>query len=364
MFVLSGQVRAQDESCEATLTHATQEFQAGHFYSIPAILSSCLDKFTPEQRQRANLLLTETYLLLDDPMGAKRSYMEVLKANPEFIGDPNVHPIEIVYLSKKFTTSPVFAWFGKAGTNVSPVWVIQDNDIFGQASAQEEYNLKPGFQIGAGGDMYLYESFDLRAELNYVFATYEHTTTKYFEEDTKKVKDNQTWLTIPVMINYHPFRGTYQPYFYAGYSASLLLRDIVNVTIKNIRTAEAGTDEKESPGLNFYNKRNKWNQAIVLGGGIKVKFGLDFLFADVRYCMGLKNIVSSTNLYADNSLDPTSEGFTGSGLPAFSYAHVDDYFRLDNVSVSFGLLRPLYKPRELKRSRTRSLSKKINEVEK
>src|SRR5689334_20108405 len=85
----SASVLAQDESCEITLTQATEEFQAGHFYSIPSILSRCLDLFTPEQRIRANTLLTQTYLLLDDPVGAKRSYMEILKTNPEFTADPN-----------------------------------------------------------------------------------------------------------------------------------------------------------------------------------------------------------------------------------------------------------------------------------
>src|SRR5687767_3189962 len=93
IFIVCAQVAAQDEDCELTLTRATDEFNAGHFYGIPSILSNCLSKFTKEQRQRANLLLTQTYLLLDDPIGAKRSYLEVLHANPEFVTDEKIHPI-------------------------------------------------------------------------------------------------------------------------------------------------------------------------------------------------------------------------------------------------------------------------------
>jgi hypothetical protein len=40
------------------------------------------------------------------------------------------------------------------------------------------------------------------------------------------------------------------------------------------------------------------------------------------------------------------------GLP---YPYVDDDFRLDNVSISVGYIHPLYKPRKLKKARTRSV---------
>ncbi|HYC85574.1 MAG TPA: porin family protein [Chryseosolibacter sp.] len=360
IFIMCSRVNGQDENCEGMLVRATEEFQAGHFSSIPGILSECLDKFTQEQQLRANLLLTQTYLLLDDPLGAKRSYMEVLRANPEFVADPNVHPIDVVYLSKKFTSSPVFAWYGKAGANVSPIWVIRDNDAFGDESVTEKYQWKLGYQIGVGGDMYVYERFDLRGELNYTFARYEHNTTTFFEGDKKTVTDNQSWIGFPLMVVYHPKTGKFQPYWYGGYSLSYLVRDIVNIGIENIQTAEVGRDEKQSPEMNYIQKRNRWNQSVVLGSGVKMKFGLDFLFVDFRYNIGLKNIVDPKHVYTDNSLPPTTPGFVGSGRGVFSYAHVDDFFRIDNVSISFGFLRPLYKPRELKRSRTRSLSKKIN----
>lgn len=350
---------AQDENCELTLTNATEEFQAGHFYAIPGILNKCLDRFTDEQQLRANILLTQTYLLLDDPLGAKRSYLEVLRANPEFVADPNIHSIDVVYLSKKFTASPVFSWFGKAGTNVSPVRVIYDNDVFGEESVRETYTLKAGYQAGVGGDFYLLEKIGLRAELNYVFSTYEHNTSKYFEEDTKKFNDRQSWVNFPICVMYHDETGKYRPYGYAGFSFSYLLRDVASIAIENIQSAEVGKDEKVGPDLNFINQRNRWNQSVVLGGGVKMKFGLEFLFVDVRYSIGLKNIVNPVNLYTNNSLSPTSPAYINSGQAAFSYAHVDDYFRLDNLSISFGYLQPLYKPRELKKARTRAVSNRI-----
>ena len=84
---------AQTMDCEQTLALATEEYNAGHFYNVPSILNDCLTKFNRDQRQRAFLLLTQTYLLLDDPIGAQRSYLEVLAANPEFIPDEQLNAL-------------------------------------------------------------------------------------------------------------------------------------------------------------------------------------------------------------------------------------------------------------------------------
>jgi hypothetical protein len=349
---------AQEQNCELTLTRATDEFQSGHFYAIPAILSPCMDKFTPEQQQRANILLTEAYLLLDDPLGAKASYLRVLKANPEFVADENVHPTDVVYLSKSFTTSPVFAWFVKAGANLSPIRVIQDLDVFDN-NAIEDYKLKLGYQAAIGSDFYIDDKFGIRLEVDYIYATYQHSTRNFFQQDSKQFFDNQTWLSIPLMGLYEGTLGKkFKPYAYAGFSTAFLLRDVAHGTIEKVRTVEDEKDDQTSPDWNFLYKRNKMNYNILAGGGIKMKFGLQYFFVDARYTLGLKNVVNAKNLYVDNDLELTSDQSIASYSPTASFAHVDDYFRLDNLSLSFGYLHPLYKPREIRKHRFSILPKK------
>src|SRR3954463_16202373 len=103
LFLCTSLMAQSADDCGVTLTAAVDEFNAGHFNAIPALLNECMDKFTREQRERANMLLTQTYLLLDDPIGAEHSYLAGLKANPEFLADENRDQIDVVYLSKKFT---------------------------------------------------------------------------------------------------------------------------------------------------------------------------------------------------------------------------------------------------------------------
>lgn len=363
---------AQNDDCEVTINRGLDEFNNGHFYAIPSILSPCLDQFTREQSQRAYLLLTQAYLLLDDPISAKQSYLSLLKANPEFQTDTALHAIDVIYLSKRFTATPVFSWMVKTGSNISMPRVIYDRDAFGESGVKEDYGLKIGYQAGLGGDYNITEKIQARMEAVYTLATYTHKSTNHFQQDSKQLTDRQNWLTIPLTVIYGDSKGKYRPYGYLGYSFQYLFRDKVNITLSNNRPVLTSGEllqpgdmqrredtREESPTFDFLHKRNRVNQAIVAGGGTKIKIGLDFIFVDVRYSLGLKNITSARGSYSDNTTDPISNGFVASQEVPTRFAHVDDLFRLDNLLVSFGFLRPLYKPRELKRARTRSLMKQI-----
>jgi hypothetical protein len=369
-------VFAQSDDCELTIGRAVDEYNAGHFYSIPSILEPCLNQFSNEQRQRAYLLLTQTYLLMDDPIGAKQSYLSVLRANPEFLPDTAVHTIDVIYLSKKFTATSVFSWFAKAGTNVSQVRVIRDLSTVGETTATEYYNYRFGYQAAVGGDLAITEKINARAELGFLQATYKHTAKNFFVLDSKQFIDRQSWITLPLSVVYSDHLGKYRPYGYAGYSFQYLFADRGDITITNNRPAGSSNEEltgieerentpEESPQISLLYKRNRFNQAIFAGGGMKVKIGLDYIFFDIRYSMGLKNVVSEKNVYADYAQSTNeylySDQHISSQDPSTRYMHVDDFFRLDNISFSVGFLRPLYKPRELKKARTRSVMKQLKD---
>ena len=359
------QVRAQALDCEQTIALATEEFNAGHFHSVPSILNECLNSFNRDQRQRAFLLLTQTYLLLDDPIGAQRSYLEVLSANPEFIPDDQVHSIDVVYLSKRFTATPKFSWFVGGGSGVSFARVIRDLDPMKKGERQQ-YNLRAGYHFGGGGEYSYDDNIKFRFEVNYLHTTYRSEIIDYFDNDQKTFIDRQTWVTLPLYLCYADNIGTYRPYAYAGFSFMRLFSDRASITLQKVEETvipdEGSFQEtftKESPDFDFTNRRREFNQSLIFGGGIKYKVGLDFVFAELRYTAGLRNIVSPDTRLADYSLDPTSAPFLSSFAPTSEFAHSDDYLRLDNLLITVGFLRPLYKPRELKRARTKGVLRKM-----
>jgi opacity protein-like surface antigen len=349
---------AQNE-CELTLTRATEEFNAGHLYGIPAILNDCLNKNQKsEWRQRAYLLLAETYLLLEDPIGAENSYLEVLRANPEYVTDPQRDPIDLVYLSRKFTATPIFAFYAMIGPNTSPMRVIHDVTIGGEPQTQQSYKLRLGWQIGGGVDYNYNDNITFSAGFNYVFTGFQHVTTDLFgaNKDIVEFLDRQTWAVVPITVKYtHPV-GKVRPYGYFGYSANFLLRDkgILNLYNRDARASSSedgagdlASADAETPNLSLNDHRQRLNGSFLLGGGVKYKYKLDFFFVDVRYSFGLKNIANPENRF---------DSYSG-GLP---YPYVDDDFRMDNFAISVGYIRPFYKPRKLKNARTKSVFRIIN----
>ncbi|MBX2966678.1 MAG: hypothetical protein KF845_11060 [Cyclobacteriaceae bacterium] len=335
--------------CEQTLSLATEEFNAGRFYGIPALLKPCIDRgFGREQRQRAYLLLTQTYLILDDPISAETSYIEILRANPEFETDTALHAIDLVYLSKKFTADPIFSVFGGIGLNTSPVRVIHTINPWG-SPISNNYTLRPGFQFRGGIDWNITRELALSGEFNLLNSSYRKSQTRA-NHDRVTYIGNQWWMVMPVSIRFSDTKGKYRPYGYGGFAVQWLVSETGRVT--NIKTDEidGGTPQsntRESPTLRLTSFRNKINQSFFVGGGVRIKTGLDYVFADLRYSFGLTNVVVPTSTY-------------GGQTPAIEFGHVDDYFRIDNLALSVGYVHPIYNPRKLKRARTKSVLKLIN----
>ncbi|MBL0744320.1 porin family protein [Chryseolinea lacunae] len=351
VFLLAchGKILAQDE-CELTLSRALEEFNEGHLYGIPGMLSGCIEKNqNSEWRQRAYLLLAETYLLLEDPLGAEQSYLNVLRANPEFVPDQNRDPIDLVYLSKKFTATPIFSFWAQAGPNVSPVRVIHDVSIGGEAGTKQKYNLKLGYQGGAGFDFNYNERISVSAGLNFTSTVFKHTTQNLFgqNKDIVEMVDRQSWLTVPIAIKYCDDVGKIRPYGFIGFSVQAMITDKASIKIFNRDSKlgeELSSSDKQSPSLNFKDKRQTFNQSLFVGGGVRYKYKLDYFFVDLKYSLGFRNVVSADHRYDDIT---------------YRWTYVDDDFRLDNLTLSIGYVHPFYKPRKLKHARTKSVLRKI-----
>ncbi len=349
---------AQDE-CELILTQATDEFNAGHLSVIPTMLKDCLDKNQGRDwRQRAYLLLAETYLLLEDPTNAEKSYLSVLRANPEYITDPSRDPIDLVYLSGKFTATPIFSFHGYAGPNITPVRVIHDVQIGGESYTQQDYTVRIGWLAGVGAEYNYNDNLSATLGTSFTKASFKQTTTNLFgiDKDIIEFIDNQNWLTFPISIKYSQAEGKWRRYGYVGYSINFLMSDKADIEINN-RDAKAGDDtgertsfDKSISNINLIDYRNKFNSSFFLGGGVKYKAGLDYFFLDLRYSFGMKNVANPDNRYNTSTI----------GLP---YPYVDDDFRIDNLAISIGYIHPFYKPRKLQKARTKSVLRKIEKEE-
>lgn len=341
--------------CEQILIQADDEFNAGRFYGLPALLKPCLDNgnFSNEQRVRAYLLLTQAYLILDDPIAADDSYLKLLRADPEYVANTARDPIDVYYLSKKFTSVPILTPHLRIGLNTSFPRTIYDISTSGTPLDTKNI-LKIGFQVGGGVDWNLNNHWSICAEGNYSYKAFKRETNGFFDADEQVIVEKQNWFDIPMYVKYSDDSGKIRPFGYAGFAINLLLSSRgSDWQLRDVSIDPSNGDptfkEATGPAEVLTSKRNFINRSLVIGGGAKYKIGRDFVYADLRYMAGMSNLTKvDNNYYLDGNFDPAIT----------KYAEAGDLFKLDNLSVSFGYIHPIYNPRKKSKPRMSNLFKK------
>lgn len=339
---------AQDnQDCQASLDQANQEFEMGRFYGLPSILKPCLDNgFSNEQKVRAYLLLTQAYLILDDHIAAEDSYLKLLKADPEYVATPEKDPIEVVYLSKKFTATPRFTPHFRFGSNTAWTRVIRSFDTDPYSNVTTDSYLRPGYQFGAGLDWNISDNISLSTGLSFSARSFKKIKSNISEHDRLEIIEKQTWIDVPFYLKYQKSVGKIRPFGYVGYSLNMLIGYRVSLTGADISPSQGNTQSPvEGPDERLLSKRNFLNRSIITGGGVRYKIGKDFIYADLRYTAGLTNLVKPEL----NAYDPDNTQLLDNDLT--EYRWVSDLFRMDNVSLSFGYIHPIYDPRRIKNTR-------------
>jgi outer membrane protein W len=344
--ISQSKIRAQSsDNCEQSLTLAAAEFEAGRFYGLPGILKSCLDKgFSTEQKVRAYLLLTQAYLILDDPASAENSYLQLLKADPEYVAKPSRDPIDVYYLSKKFTSTAIFTPHFHAGANTSlPRTIYNLNTSSGVNDLKIDRTFKIGFQAGGDIDWNIDENWSLSIGAAYSRKSFKTVYNDNNQGYTGTFTEKQDWVDIPLILKYSLDSGKFRPFVYAGFSANLLLNAKLSPDGRDYFINDPINQQvSQAPDQSITFMRNFFNRSFVIGGGYKYKVGKNFFYFDVRYMAGLNNIAKN------GQFNPL--------LLQFEYQ--SDFFRLDNLSISVGYVKPLYDPRKKKKA-VASLLEKI-----
>ncbi|MEM6523536.1 MAG: outer membrane beta-barrel protein [Bacteroidota bacterium] len=337
LFALFGKSRGQQSGCLETLAKAQESFDAGRLYGISSLLKPCLDNgFNKSQRIQAYWLLTRTYLFIDDPISAEDSYLKLLRLDPEYKIDVENDPIDMVYLSKKFKTTPIFVLFGKLGFNTTGTSVIQNFGTDNTDLTAESYSNDIGFQIGGGVEWNVSDTWSVGVGVDLVSRGYTYTNS-IFEFDDQQFIEDQTSFDIPIYVKYRRKINKFIPYVYAGFTQHLMFSADAEVSLTD---RASGSNENLSafpvtgPSENLDDVRQTSNQSIIFGLGSTYRIKYNYIFLDVRYLYGLNNIVDVDNQYSNNRL-------------LYTYAFVDDDKRLNSLAVNVGFMLPLYKPRKI-----------------
>lgn len=329
------------QSCEEILRQANTEFDQGHFVGVPKMLEQCLAHgFTEEQKSRAYKLITQVYLLLGYQKEADESYLKLLKANPEFVPTIKDDPIDMVYLSRKFTSTPVIEPCIRGGaTTTYPTFQEDMNLNPYNKNSQRLFNLGTEISLGAGWN--LSDRWALGAETVFAYRVVRTLFTRVSGDDQIKASERMFWIDIPGYIKYTLNRSKNQPYVLAGIQGNFLLSSNTFITgIDNTEGGGGGEVAGSSTGVT--KSRNRINYSAVAGAGVRMKRGRSYWLISLRVTVGLSPVVNpQQNYYSSDNPSELSANIT-------QYRWLSSCYRLNYASLSVGYVFPKYQPRMIK----------------
>ena len=344
---------ASGQDCSANLDRAKLNYREGKLYDIPGIMEGCLgnNKLSRQQQVEAYELLSLTYLYIDEPELAEESYLNLLRADPEYRPDSAVE-VEIEFLSKNFKTTPIFTLYpAKIGSNLSIPRIINMNGTDNTTGSKQSYKPLWGLQIGGGADWQISNIWSIGGEAWFHVSQFRFIN-QFFDADSLQI-DEQHWsLNVPIFLRYTHRINKWYPYAYAGYSFSYLINSTADPNFFEVTevvnangNVDRITNQDFGRSLNLTPITNHFNHNILAGLGVKYRFQYRYISFDLRYTLGLNNILNTKNQF---DFGPGGEQNDIREL-VFRYGQVDNDFRLDNLSINFGYVYPLYRPRKIEK---------------
>jgi hypothetical protein len=322
----------QSSNCSEVLIKAQDTYKEGRINEIAEMLEPCLETgLSKQEKIEAYRLLTLTYLYFNEKEKAQNALTLLLKNDPEY-KIRQIDPTEFVNLFNSFRTTPVILIGAKLGVNYSDINVTKYYSLDQSDIARGRYKSDVGIQGSLFAHIPVSKNMSILTELQYITKGYTYTD-RLFGYASLTLSEKQTYMEVPVLINYNFGKGKFVPYVNVGGSFAYLLKSTV-VPVRIDETGDNNQREIKEGGIVVTSLRRKMNYNLMAGAGLKVKdiLGRGYLFIDIRYSMGLNNIVNPDKRYSNDDL-------------VYKYLYVDNNFKINSFQYSVGYSYPLYKPK-------------------
>ncbi len=343
---------SQNTSCTQTIRLIRAQYEAGRLHELPQLASGCLNPrpgqqgFTKEEKREAYRYLTLAYIYLEEPDSADINMLKLLETDHFYSINETIDPAEFIALYKKFRTKPIFRYGLKVGVNTTQPNTLQYYNVGSKAGGAGKYGMAVGFNAMLAFEKDLkgkFEKFVLAPEIAYVSRTFNYANSNLNFADqnpdstvsTQLFVFSQQWLDFNGIVQYR-MKTRQDPqdfyvYFGAGPGISYLLSS------KNQASTSYGTG---SNGYTVTGQQvedtgsfNSLVYSAVLTAGLKKRIGEIYVTADIRYQIGLSNVV--------NTASRTNQ------VIGFDYAGSYNNYRMNNVMVQIGVLFPRFVPKKL-----------------
>lgn len=326
------------EDCLKSFQSARRLYDQGMIDEIPEILAPCIESgFTRTQKIEAYKLIILAYLFDDDQYSAEKNMLEFLKKYPEYEIMPS-DPVEFVYLFESYKTKAILSLGLTVGPNLANPRIIEPYNAGNVTYSSSSNSTGAGFQIGLNLSRYISDKLFLNLGINYTSNSYS------FEDDIKdfrnsdelqfakiSFKENIDYIDVPLTIAYEIGTRNIDYYFCAGISVGSIYKD----TGEPSRIYDENSPPITGADISMTDYRERYTYFQIIGAGIKSKVPRGFISCDIRYNIGLNNIINAENRYKSTELWS-------------KYFYVDDDYSVNYVTLSLGYYFSFYKPKKQK----------------
>lgn len=329
---LSHVVQAQS-TCAQVLRTARTTYDQGRLHELPALLEGCLKNgFTKQEKVEAYKLLTLAYIYLEEPAKADEAMLQLLRTDSYFEINESADPAEFISLYKTFRTWPVYRVGAKVGVNATvPSVVSRVNAVEGISS---HYKAGISFQSGLAFEIPLTDKLTLGPELHFKLKSFlfnSEVTVGDNETNTSEGKESQSWLSLPVSVQYKLMESKLNPYVSLGISGDYLLN--AHIVMARNRVNATSIPERE---YDITDVRKKINMSAIASCGIKLKLGAGYVVSELRVIYGLTPVnAKNTSFAIDDYL-------------LFDNGYADNVMKLNSISITAGYIYNVFNPKKLK----------------
>lgn len=328
--ILSVRLMAQS-SCTQTLRTARATYDQGRLHELPALLEGCLrNGFTQQERVEAYKLLTLAYIYLEEPTKADESMLNLLRTDHYFEINPATDPAEFIGLYKTFRTTPIYRIGIKIGANGSQPNVMESVEA---NEGTSEYKSGISVQFHAVADIPLSKSLTLTPELGLMQRGFKYTNTISYPDSsfTTTASEKQTWISLPVTLQYQFNRFSFKPYIGVGVQADYMVASTISA--ERIRN---GFQFLQQESTDVKDQREPLNLSALIAAGARFRLGGGYIVTEIRFAYGLMAVSNKESAFKNDAI-------------AFKYGYADSIFKVNSLSLTVGYVHNIFNPKKLRR---------------
>lgn len=324
---------------------AEKHFDEGNLEKASAELITILNQqdipYCGVERQRAQLLLTEIALFMNQEGIADTAFRTVLDITPRYKVDTTLKSIDLYYFAQGYRTVPKFSLRPYLGLNN---YDFNRINYFPTPTPSNRYNVNIddtsanvrgtdlGYTFGLQASWHPTTFLEIGIGGSYCIKNIE--IEKVIGVKTLSLKENQRWINVPALAKINLAHQNIIPKLIAGVEYNYL----VNATLSEVANGNIKADDNK---FNINDIRNRHHYAFVLGLGSDFrfsKFNRNYFSFEIRYSNQRTALVNAENRY-NNPLSLFGLGYVDDDIP----------IGIHHLEISFGLSITKYRTQKIKK---------------